>query len=282
MIELELRERGLERFCDLDEGLGGRAVGVGHGDGEAAVAAFADFGVKGDFAEEGNGLAGGFGAAAAVAEDFDAFAAGGGEVAHVLDDAEDGDIDFVEHADAFADDAEAGFLGSGDDDAAIEGNGLAKGKLGVAGAGREIDEEVIEIAPGDGGDELLDGFLDHGAAPDDGVVALDEEAHGHEFDAVVLGRDELFVFADGGFFVDAHHERDAGAVDVAVEQADAGAKLFEGAGEIDRDGGFADAAFAAGDGDDVADAGHAVLLGKGVGRAGGGAGAGPDGRRVWF
>jgi len=140
-----------------------------------------------------------------VPEDFVALAVGGHEVAHVLDDAEDGDVDFLEHGDAFADDAEGGFLGCGDDDAAVERSGLAKGELGVAGAGREIDEEVIEFAPGDAVKELLDGLDDHGSAPNDGRIAFDEEAHGHEADAVIGRGNEFFVGADGGTVLNAHH-----------------------------------------------------------------------------
>src|SRR4051812_24165499 len=46
--------------------------------------------------------------------------------------------------------------------------------------------------------------------------------------------------------------RHARAVDVGVHEADAGAARLQGEGQVGRDGGFADAALAAGDGDDVA------------------------------
>ena len=51
--------------------------------------------------------------------------------------------------------------------------------------------------------------------------------------------------------LEAHHRRDVGAGDVGVQQADLGAVLGQGDGEVDRDGGFADAALVGGDGDDV-------------------------------
>ena len=60
--------------------------------------------------------------------------------------------------------------------------------------------------------------------------------------------------------MDAHHQRNARAVNIAIQQTDSRAEMLQRAGEIDRGGGFADAALAAGDGDDAFDAGHAVLI----------------------
>ena len=48
------------------------------------------------------------------------------------------------------------------------------------------------------------------------------------------------------------------------------AEALEGAGQVNRAGGFTDAAFAAGDSDDAVDAGHSVLLGQRALRAGSG------------
>ena len=45
--------------------------------------------------------------------------------------------------------------------------------------------------------------------------------------------------------------------------------MFQRAREIHGAGGFADAALAAGDGDDAFHAGHAILIRKGIGRRGG-------------
>src|SRR5688572_11329022 len=91
-------------FGDLNEGLSWRAVWIADRDRHAAVAAFAYFGVDRNFAEKRDALASGFDSAAAVAKNFDALAARRGEIAHVLDDAEDRDVDFLEHRDPFADD----------------------------------------------------------------------------------------------------------------------------------------------------------------------------------
>ena len=74
-----------------------------------------------------------------------------------------------------------------------------------------------------------------------------------------------------------------GAGDVGVHEADGGAALGEGDGQVGGDGGLADAALVRGDGDDVADAvdglgtggrGRAALGAVRVGRAGCG-GSGP-------
>ena len=51
-------------------------------------------------------------------------------------------------------------------------------------------------------------------------------------------------------FADAHHDRHAGAVNVGVQQADARTGLRQGEGEVGGHGRFADAALAAGDGDE--------------------------------
>ena len=72
--------------------------------------------------------------------------------------------------------------------------------------------------------------------------------------------------------MNAHHQRNARPVNIAIQQADFRAELRERAGEVCRAGGFADAAFAAGDGEDALHAGHAFLIGKRTGGRGGAGG----------
>jgi hypothetical protein len=57
-----------------------------------------------------------------------------------------------------------------------------------------------------------------------------------------------------------HHNRDARPVDIRVHQADARALLVQGQREVGRNRRFADAAFAAGDRDDVLDARQGQFL----------------------
>jgi hypothetical protein len=48
--------------------------------------------------------------------------------------------------------------------------------LHVTGAGRHVDEQVVELAPGHVGEELLDGLGEHEPAPHERGRLLDEEA----------------------------------------------------------------------------------------------------------
>jgi hypothetical protein len=51
--------------------------------------------------------------------------------------------------------------------------------LRVARARRQIDEQIIELAPLHRLKELLDGLRDHRPAPDDRLIAIEQEAHAH-------------------------------------------------------------------------------------------------------
>ena len=58
-------------------------------------------------------------------------------------------------------------LRAGDDDAAGQRHALGQAELGITGAGRQVDDQVVQLAPAHVGEELLDGLVQHGAAPDD-------------------------------------------------------------------------------------------------------------------
>ena len=242
----------------------------------STVAAFADFGEDRDFAEERNVLPRSFLLAAAVAENFHALAVRRGEVAHVFHDAEDRHVHFAEHRDAFAHDAERRFLRRADDDAAIKRHGLAERKLRVARARRQIHEQKIQFAPFDGEEKLLDGFRDHRPAPDHRLVVRDQQPDAHHFHAVIGRRHEALGLVDGRFFVNAHHQRNARPVNVAIQQTDFRAEMRERAGEIRRASRFANATLAAGDGDDSFYAGNFILIRKRTG------GRGTGGRLAHF
>ncbi len=79
-----------------------------------------------------------------------------------------------------------------------------------------------------------------------------------------VGDDDV-AGADGGLLGGAHHERDVGAVDVRVDEADALTEAREGDGEVDGDGGLSDSALAGTYGNDLGDAGD----GEGGGHIGG-------------
>lgn len=118
----------------------------------------------------------------------------------------------------------------------------------VTGAGGGVDDEVIQLAPLDVLEELLDQAVLLGAAPDDGVVAVGK----HELDAHDC---QVFRNPNGTpagvahvyrLLLDTHHLGDAGPADVRVHDADLGFGVGgEGVGEHGGEGGFADSALAA-------------------------------------
>ena len=151
--------------------------------------------------------------------------------------------------------------------APVRGTVCTREMSNVAGAGREIDEEDVELAPFDLLQELADDLVEHGATHDERLVAGGDESDGDDFDAVREVGLDLIVGEDAGLLRGAHHEGNVGPVDVRVDESGAIAELGEGDGEIDGEGGFADAAFAGADGDDGFDSGK-----RGGGRGGGGVG----------
>ncbi len=84
-----------------------------------------------------------------------------------------------------------------------------------------------------------------------------------------------------GFGAGAEHAGHAGAVDVGVDQPGAQAHRCEGGGEVDGDGGFADAALARCDGHDAADGGEELLAGSGPRRGRASCPGGGSAQRVW-
>jgi len=225
--------------------------------GLAAVAADADLGVNFDFAQEWDAEELGHAAAFAVAEDVDAaFAMGAAEVTHVFDDAKNLDVNLAEHFNGFAYVGEGDDRGRGDDDGACDGDALNERELYVTCARGKIDDEVIEFAPLHAAEKLLDDAVKHGAAPDERLIARIQQAHRDHFDSVGFDGDDGALVEGAGLFDRAEHDGDVGAVDVGVEEADFCAEGFEGEGEIHGDGRLADAAFTAGYGDEIFDAGN--------------------------
>jgi hypothetical protein len=219
--------------------------------------------VEFDRAEEGDVelLRGALGAPTGEDVDF-VVAVRAGEVAHVLNDAEDFDIDLVEHFEGLARILQGDVGWGGDDNSAGERHGLHEGDDDVAGAGREVDEEDVEVAPFHLLQKLADDLVKHGAAHDEGLVA--GEMNPTEMTLTPWARlGSIWLLARMRGLRSAHHERDVGAVDVGVDEADAMAELSERDGEVDGEGGFADAALAGSDGNDGFDSGK-----RGGGRRG--------------
>src|SRR5262249_43235756 len=189
---------------------------------------------------------GGFGAFA-VAEDVDGLGAvRAGKARHVFDHAEDFHVDLAEHFDGFANVGEGNDRRRGNHYCAGNRDGLNECELYVAGAGRKVDDEVIEFAPLDAAQKLRDDGVQHRPAPDHGLVAGIEQAHRDHLHALGVDRNDLLAHGGERFLSGAEHDRHVGAVDIGVEQADFVAELGESEGKVDGYGGFANAAFAAG------------------------------------
>ena len=62
--------------------------------------------------------------------------------------------------------------------------------------------------------------MQHGAAPDQGLVAGIQEPYRDDLQAVGFERLNAVVGKNLGLRVDAQHQRDVGAVDVGIEQSD--------------------------------------------------------------
>src|SRR5439155_9121062 len=203
------------------------------GQGLTGVAGGADLHVEGNFAQEGDVQLLGFLTGATAAENVVALATFlADEAAHVLDDAENGDVDGAEHGDGADGVEQRDLLRGADDDGAGDGQDLREGERDVAGAGRHVDDEIIEIAPSDVAKELRDVRVQHRAAPNDGFAGREQKAHRHHGHAVEQdGRD--LAIDDGGRrgAFQAQEMGNARAIDVGVEQADFAAGPLDAKGE---------------------------------------------------
>ena len=214
------RRRGDDAASGLADHLGGRGVRVLDHQGLALVGVLTELARERHLGEQGHVELVGEQLAAALAEDRDALAVGAGEGGHVLDHAEHLEIDLGGHLGGAAGDALRGRLGRGDDRDLCLRKQLGERHRDVAGAGWQVEQQVVELLPGHVLEELLDRLVEHRAAPDDGRVLLDEEADRHHRRAGRGdGRDDLALRRDLRLLVDAEHSRDRVAVDVAVERA---------------------------------------------------------------
>ena len=92
--------------------------------------------------------------------------------------------------------------------------------------------------------------MQHRSAPDDRGIVVGEKCHRHELQAVLLrGNNLLSVRAE--LRVDAEHDRDVGAVDVAVDHRHAAPHLAQRDRQVHRHRGLANASLTGADGDDV-------------------------------
>src|SRR6202035_5600645 len=114
----------------------------------------------------------------AMAEDIFAFAAvRADEITHVLDQPQVRDFQRVEHLDGAPDVGRRDVLRRGDDHGARHRDALRHRQLHVARPRRQVDDQVIQLAPVDVEQKLPDGSREHGSAPDGRLIGLDEEGN---------------------------------------------------------------------------------------------------------
>ena len=119
------------------------------------------------------------------------------EAGHVLDDAGDLEVDLVGHLGRAARDLLGGRLRRRDEQEPRLREQLGERHRDVAGPRGQVDEQEVQLAPGDVLEELGQRLVEHRPAPDDGGVLLDEEPDRHDLDAagrlqrhdLALGRD---------------------------------------------------------------------------------------------
>src|SRR5205807_4050359 len=117
-------------------------------DRHPAISWFARGDVDRNLTEERNSQAPGFAFAAAASEDVIALPVGRRhEVTHIFDQADYGNVHFVEHGSGLARVDEGNFLWRGDDERPRKGDRLDDRKLDVTGARRQVEHQVIQLAP---------------------------------------------------------------------------------------------------------------------------------------
>src|SRR6185369_8829568 len=243
---------------------GHRTVRIGDDNRRTGVARYAHRACQRDAAEHRDSETIGDPRGAAVAEQMGFFTAARAHVkAHVFDDTEHRNLRLLKHLYAPLHIRERNVLRRRHDDPGVERDLLRKRHLNVAGAGRQIEHEHVELAPGHVAKKLRERLGQHRASPDQRCAVGNEKAHRDQPDAVPDGRDESAVgIAGADAFrtaiacsapANAEHRRNARSIDVGVEKTDGQPAGCQSDGQIGRDGRFADPALSAGNRDHTSD-----------------------------
>ena len=105
-----------------------------------------------------------------------------------------------------------------------KGDHLAEAQLDVPGTGRQIDEQVVELAPFNAAEEPLDHLGEHESPPDGRLSLWHEEADRHDLDSVAEDGNDLSI-PRRGWSVGPHDGWNARPVDISVHQAHPRAQL---------------------------------------------------------
>src|ERR1700675_443669 len=188
--------------------------------GLASITCFAQFGIELNRPQESYAelLGGSFRSSTRKDIDF-VIAMRANEVAHVLDDTHQIDFHLPKHFDGFAPVLQRHVGGSRYHNCSGKRDGLHQRQGYVARARRKIDYQVVELPPLHGVQELANDLVQHGAAPDYGLVAGIEKAYGNDLQPMRQDRLDTLVADRFRLRIRSEHQGDIWAVDVRVQQS---------------------------------------------------------------
>src|ERR671914_864824 len=250
-----LRRRGDDPAGGVEDRLRGRRVGLVQHERPALVGAGAQLLLQRDLAEQRHVQLVREQLAAALAEDREALSARRREAGHVLDHAGDLEVEALCRVRRALRHLLRGGLRRRHDHELRLREQLRQRHRHVPGARRQIDQEVVELAPVHVLEELADRLVQHRAAPGDRLVLLVEEEldRDHLHSGVGVERQDLALCRHHRPAVHAEHARDRVAPHVGIERRGLLALHLERGRQVGGDRGLADPALARADADDVLD-----------------------------
>src|SRR5260370_39792883 len=124
----------------------------------------------------------------------------------------------------------------------------------MVGARRQINQQIIKNTPLDLLQELPDDGMQHRPAPDQGLVPRIQKAHRDRSHSVLLQRFEAVLANYFGLSACPQHERDVGAINVAIQQAHFKSHAAESDSKVHRNRGLPYSALARTDSYDILNA----------------------------
>ena len=115
-------------------------------------------------------------------------ALGAGMDGHVLDDAQHRHLDFLEHLQRFLGIQRGDVLRRGDDDRPGHRDLLRQRQLDVARPRRQVDQQVIQVAPVDIGKKLIYRAMQHWPAPGHWLAIFQKHSDRNRITGRTLGR----------------------------------------------------------------------------------------------
>src|SRR5215469_9548619 len=210
------------------------------------IAAEPDPWVNFDFAEHRHAILDRCLRAFAVPENIHGFAAvRAGKRAHVFHHAEHFHAYLPEHFDGFANIRQRHRRRSRHHNRSGHSHGLNQSQLHVARAWRQVDNQVIQLAPFHATQKLRDHAVQHGTTPDDRFVPRVQQAHRDHLHALRNHRNNALLRGRRWLCRRAEHDGHVRSVYVPVQQADLVAEFRERESQIYGDGGFSHTAFPA-------------------------------------